>query len=113
MLTAMSISRKLGLSFLLICAAALAMMVVLYTNFTAIRQATVESNTSQSLYARAQTLETSLLRQNSQLRGYLVTADPTYLKSYEEARVEYDATAAGLATVLTGAERDALLTSRR
>jgi len=113
MLTAMSISRKLGLSFLLICAAALAMMVVLYTNFTAIREATVESNTSQSLYARAQTLETSLLRQNSQLRGYLVTADPTYLKSYEEARVEYDATAAGLATVLTGAERDALLTSRR
>ncbi|GAA3725566.1 methyl-accepting chemotaxis protein [Sphingomonas cynarae] len=113
MLTAMSISRKLGLSFLLICAAALAMMVVLYTNFSAIREATVESNASQSLYARAQTLETSLLRQNSQLRGYLVTADPTYLKSYEEARVEYDATAAGLATVLSGAERDALLTSRR
>ena len=41
MLTAMSISRKLGLSFLLICAAALTMMVVLYTTFTAIREATV------------------------------------------------------------------------
>jgi len=113
MLTAMSISRKLSLSFLLICAAAMAMMVVLYTNFALIRESTVHNNASQSLYAKAQTLETSLLRQNSQLRGYLVTADPTYLKSYEEARVEYDDTFAELAKVLTGAEREALLTSQR
>jgi methyl-accepting chemotaxis protein len=113
MLTAMSISRKLSLSFLLICAAALAMMVVLYGNFSSIRSSTLQSNTSQSLYAKAQTLETSLLRQNSQLRGFLVTADPTYLKSYEEARVEYDQTFAELATVLTGAEREALMTSQR
>jgi methyl-accepting chemotaxis protein len=112
MLTAMSISRKLSVSFLLICAAALAMMVVLYTNFTAIRGATQASNASQSLYAKAQALETSLLRQNSQLRGYLVTADPTYLKSYEEARVEYDDTAAELAKDLTGKEQAALATSR-
>lgn len=113
MLTAMNISRKLSLSFLLICAAALAMMVVLYTNFTAIRTSTVQSNASQSLNASVQTLETSLLRQNSQMRGYLVTADPTYLKSYEEARVEYDETSAALEKRLTGAEREALLTSRR
>ncbi|OWK29906.1 methyl-accepting chemotaxis protein [Sphingomonas mucosissima] len=113
MLTAMSISRKLSLSFLLICTAALAMMVMLYTNFASIRESTRLSNASQSLYARAQTLETSLLRQNSQLRGFLVTADSTYLKSYEEARVEYDATAAELAAVLTGQEREALLTSQR
>jgi methyl-accepting chemotaxis protein len=113
MLTAMNISRKLSLSFLLICAAALAMMMVLYSNFHAIRDSTRLSNTSQSHFAKAQTLETSLLRQNSQLRGYLVTADPTYLKSYEEARVEYDRTSAELAQVLTGAEREALMTSRR
>ena len=113
MLTAMNISRKLGLSFLLICAAAMAMMIVLYTNFAEIRDATTRSNASQSLYAKAQTLETSLLRQNSQLRGYLVTADATYLKSYDEARVEYDETFADLAKVLTGTEREALLTSQR
>lgn len=35
-------------------------------------------------------LETALLRQNSQFRGFLVTGDESYLKSYDEGRADYD-----------------------
>lgn len=114
MLKSLKIPKKLGLSFVTVCASALIMMVVLYSNIAMIRSTTDGNNLSQSIHAQALTLETALLRQNSQLRGFLVTADETYLKSYDEARDEYDKTSAELESVLTDpAQRQAVLDSRK
>ena len=114
MFRAMTIPRKLAVSFLVLCASAAAMMLVFYSSFDAIRRATDSSNTSQMVLSKLQTLETSILRQNSQFRGFLVTADPVYLKSYREARAEYDGTYAALRPMLSDPEmRRNLETSRR
>ncbi len=114
MFKSLSIPRKLGFSFLVINASAAIMMIVFFANIWMIRSATANSNHSQEVYAKALTLETSILRENSQLRGYLVTGDATYLKSYNEARTEYDATSTALeALVPDSAQRALVLTSRR
>lgn len=114
MLRTMNIPRKLGLSFLVICASAAIMMVVFYMNISMIRSSTDSNNFSQSIYANALNLETQVLRQNSQFRGFLVTGDESYLNSYYEARDDYDATTAELEEMLTRPEaRAQLLESRR
>ncbi|MBB3695203.1 methyl-accepting chemotaxis protein [Sphingomonas sp. BK580] len=113
MFKTLSIPRKLGLSFLVINASAAIMMVVFFANLWMIRSATAHNNQSQEIHAKALTLETSVLRENSQLRGYLVTADASYLKSYDEARKEYDRTSAELEDLLSEpAKRALVLTSR-
>lgn len=113
MLNSMKIPRKLGLSFVLICASAAIMMTVFSMNISMIRNSTDQNNKSQSLHSRAMALETALLRQNSQLRGFLVTADSSYLKSYYEGRDDYDATSRELEKELeVSALRAALLKSR-
>ena len=96
----MKIPRKLGLAFLTIIATAAVVMLVFYGTITMISRSTERTNFSQDIYAKALTLEMSILRQNSQFRGFLVTGDVKYLKSYEEARQEYDETAADLKTLL-------------
>ncbi len=113
MFRTLSIPRKLGFSFLVINASAAIMMVVFFANVWMIRSATAGSNHSQEVYAKALTLETSILRENSQLRGYLVTADPSYLKSFNEARAEHDATTVALEALLTSPERRELVTTSR
>ncbi|KQS03344.1 chemotaxis protein [Sphingomonas sp. Leaf357] len=113
MLTALSIPRKLGLSFIAVSAAAAIMMLVFFTNISQIRESTEKNNLSQSIFAKALTLETSMLRQNSQFRGFLVTSDATYLKSYNEARDEYDKTSVELEGLLTDPARRALVVQSR
>ena len=113
MFKSMKIPRKLALSFLVVCISAAVMMGVFFMNISAIRHASDSNNLSQTIHAKALTLETSLLRQNSQMRGFLVTADPTYLKSYDEARDEYDSASRELEALLPEpALRAALLKSR-
>lgn len=113
MFKSMKIPRKLGLSFLAICASAAIVMIVFFMNITMIGTTTDRNNLSQSIHARSIVLETALLRQNSQLRGYLVTADESYLKSYDEGRDEYDKTSVELEQLLPGAEERALLRQSR
>lgn len=105
MFNSMKIPRKLGLSFLAINASAALMMIVFFVNIAMIRSSTDNNNLSQNILAKELLLETSLLRQNSQLRGFLVTADESYLKSYYEGRDDYDKTSAELETLLTDPER--------
>jgi methyl-accepting chemotaxis protein len=113
MLKSMKIPRKLGLSFLTVCATAAIVMLVFYTNISSIRSTTDANNLSQEIHAKTQALETSLLRQNSQFRGFLVTADETYLKSYNEGRDDYDKASTELeATLVEPAQKAALLKSR-
>ncbi|MBO9669707.1 MAG: CHASE3 domain-containing protein [Sphingobium sp.] len=113
MFKSMSIPRKLGFSFLAINACAAIVMAVFFANIMMIRSSTANNNLSQSILARELLLETSLLRQNSQLRGFLVTGDESYLKSYYEGRDDYDKTAAELDKLLASPEQLKLLNQAR
>lgn len=97
----MKIPKKLSLSFVLICVSAAIMMVVFLATILMIRVSTESSNRSQSIHADALALETAILRQNSQIRGFLVTGDESYLKSYYEGRDEYDRVSEKLKSTLT------------
>ncbi|OYX05400.1 MAG: chemotaxis protein [Caulobacter vibrioides] len=104
MTTDMKIPKKLSLSFVFICVSAAVMMVVFLATILMIRTSTENNNLSQEIHADALALETAILRQNSQFRGYLVTGDDTYLKSYYEGRDEYDQVSAKLSSTLTDPE---------
>ncbi|AXJ96228.1 MULTISPECIES: methyl-accepting chemotaxis protein [unclassified Sphingomonas] len=97
----MKIPRKLGLSFVVVIASAAVVMLVLLGTILMIDSSTKRNNVSQSIYAKALTLETAILRQNSQFRGFLVTGDTSYLKSYDEGRTEFDRTARELEAMLS------------
>ncbi|TFI57406.1 methyl-accepting chemotaxis protein [Sphingomonas parva] len=113
MLKSVKIPRKLGLAFLTICASAAIMMIVFYVNVMSISATTDRNNESQSIHAKALALETAILRQNSQMRGYLVTGDASYLKSYYEGRDEYDKVTVELERMLVDPVlKDAVLKSR-
>ena len=60
----MKIPRKLGLAFLTIIATAAVVMLVFYGTITMISRSTERTNFSQDIYAKALTLEMSILRQN-------------------------------------------------
>ena len=109
MLTNMNIPKKLGVSFLIVSLSAAVMTIVFFVNIWEIKNATARNNHAREVYAKALTLETSILRENSQLRGFLVTADKSYLKSYEEARKEYDTTSRELNAMLNDSGEVALL----
>jgi methyl-accepting chemotaxis protein len=97
----------------MICASAAVVMIVFLANILMISGSTDRNNASQEIHAEVLALETALLRQNSQLRGFLVTADDTYLKSYYEGRDAYDAASEKLEKLLTEPElKTALLKSR-
>jgi len=113
MFKSMSIPRKLGLSFAAINASAAIVMLVFFANIMMIRGTTDSNNLSQSIHAKSLALETAILRQNSQFRGFLVTADKTYLKSYVEGREDYDKISTELETLLTDPDSRALLQKSR
>ncbi|MGK6323565.1 methyl-accepting chemotaxis protein [Sphingomonas sp. DT-51] len=89
------------MAFLVMIVTAAITLAVFFSNIWMIRDATEDNNRAQAICAEVLTLETSLLRENSQLRGYLVTGDASYLKSYNEARVAYDRAAGTLSPMLT------------
>jgi methyl-accepting chemotaxis protein len=113
MLNKLNIPRKLSLSFLMICSSAALMMIVFAVNLWMIQSSTDQNNHSQLIYGKVQVLETSLLRQNSQFRGFLVTGDESYLKSYYEGRDEYDAAADELEKLIVNPAHLALLEEAR
>ncbi|SFF91953.1 methyl-accepting chemotaxis protein [Novosphingobium sp. CF614] len=113
MLSSLNIPKKLVVAFVAINLSAAVMMLVFATNIAMISRSTERTNFSQAIHAKALGLETSILRQNSQMRGYLVTGDDSYLKSYYEGRDEYDATSAEMETMLVDpVMRQKLLDSR-
>lgn len=88
----MNIPRKLGASFVALIVTAAAMMLVFGFSLAMVGNISVHNTKAQGVLADTLSLETALLRQNSQMRGFLVTADETYLKSYYEGRDDYDKT---------------------
>ncbi|MEJ2408450.1 MAG: methyl-accepting chemotaxis protein [Novosphingobium sp.] len=114
MLSSLNIPKKLAVAFIAINLSAAVMMLVFAVNIAMISRSTEHTNFHQDIHSKALALETQILRQNSQMRGYLVTGDDNYLKSYYDGRDQYDATSAELETLLTNPEmRDKLLESRR
>jgi methyl-accepting chemotaxis protein len=102
MLDRMNIPRRLGASFVLLNVVAAAVMIACGVSLAMISSVTAKNTASQQILADVLALETSLLRQNSQLRGFLVTADQSYLKSYYEGRDDYDKASAQLEVALAG-----------
>ncbi len=96
MLDRMNIPRRLGFSFVVLNVVAAAVMVATGVSLAMISSVTARNTESQDILADVLALETALLRQNSQLRGFLVTADASYLKSYYEGRDDYDKASASL-----------------
>ncbi|MCH7627509.1 methyl-accepting chemotaxis protein [Novosphingobium sp.] len=109
----MNIPRRLAVSFVAVIVSAVAMMIVFGISLAMISNITVRNTTSQSILADALSLETALLRQNSQFRGYLVTGDESYLKSYYEGRDDYDKTSISLEQGLVDPARQALVIASR
>ena len=96
MLERMNIPRRLGASFVLLNVIAATVMIACGVSLAMISSVTAKNTESQAILANVLGLETALLRQNSQLRGFLVTADQSYLKSYYEGRDDYDRMSAEL-----------------
>lgn len=96
MLDRLNISRRLGFAFVVLNVVAAAVMAATGVSLAMISSVTARNTESQNILADVLALETALLRQNSQLRGFLVTADASYLKSYYEGRDDYDTTSADL-----------------
>lgn len=86
----LNISQRLNRSFTAITLLAAAVMLMCAYSLWQIVSVTERNNASQTILADVMTLETSLLRQNSQFRGFLVTGDEIYLKSYYAGRDDYD-----------------------
>ncbi len=113
MLDRLNISRRLGFAFVVLNVVAAAVMVACGVSLAMISSVTARNSESQDILADVLALETSLLRQNSQLRGFLVTADTSYLKSYYEGRDDYDKASASLEKQLADPEmQDLVRTSR-
>jgi methyl-accepting chemotaxis protein len=113
MLDRMNIPRRLGFSFVLLNVVAALVMVACGVSLAMISSVTARNSESQDILADVLQLETSLLRQNSQLRGFLVTGDESYLKSYYEGRDDYDKASAALEEQLTDPRLVALIKQSR
>ena len=96
----LNIPRKLGFAFVALNVTAALMMVVFGASLAMVDNISVRNSKAQGVLADVLSLETALLRQNSQMRGFLVTADESYLKSYYEGRDDYDKTSASLEGLL-------------
>ena len=88
------------MSFAIIVTAVLATMVLLWAMMTRIDATTTAAAASNRVYAEALDMEIAILRQNSQMRGFLITGDEAYLKQYREARAQGNRAAANLTTLL-------------
>lgn len=109
----MNISRRLGFAFVALNVTAAVMMIVFGVSLAMVSNISTINTESQAVLADTLALETALLRQNSQLRGFLVTADDSYLKSYYEGRDDYDKTSAALEARLAEPELQDLVRRSR
>ena len=79
-----SIRNKIMLSFGLLLAAAVAMIVSVFLQLTSMQAAIRLNDESKSIIDQTQTAEKSILRVNSQMRGILLTGSAKYMASYDE-----------------------------
>ncbi|WP_066730475.1 methyl-accepting chemotaxis protein, partial [Caulobacter sp. CCH9-E1] len=85
-----SIRNKIMLSFGLLLAAAVAMIVSVFLQLTGMQQAIRLNDESKSIIDQTQTAEKNILRVNSQMRGILLTGSVKYMASYDEGLKGFD-----------------------
>lgn len=100
MLLSLPIPKKIGLAFALVLLSVLAMIAVLWWALARIEGTTVANGRSQEIYAASLEMEGGVQRENSQMRGFLITGDEDYLKQYYESREAETQAAAALNTLL-------------
>ncbi len=100
MLASAPISRKIAIAFAGIVLAVLAMMGVLWWSLQQITDTTAGATAGQEITTQALAMELAVQRQNSQSRGFLITADPIYLKQYRDSIAEQATVARRLDTLL-------------
>ena len=106
MLTSLPISRKLAGAFGIIIAVVLAMMLVLWSVLGRIEGTSTSSVRGQDVLAQTLEMEIAILRQNSQMRGFLITGDESYLTQYREAIAQGAAAVAKLNGLLADTPAD-------
>ena len=102
MFNALSISRKISASFAVIVTAVLLTMAVIWAAMARVESTTESAAANNAVYAAALDMEIAILRQNSQVRGFLITGDEGYLKQYREARDDANRVAQELMAQLAG-----------
>ncbi|PIB94434.1 methyl-accepting chemotaxis protein [Caulobacter sp. FWC2] len=94
-----SIRKKIMLSFGLLLAAAVAMIVSVFLQLTSMQAAIRLNDESKLIIEQTHTAEKGALRVNSQMRGILLTGSAKYMKSYDEGLKGFDDAIAKLETL--------------
>ncbi len=94
MFSSLPIPKKLGLSFAAVILSVSVMSGVLWWALSRIESTTVKSAVAQEIYTHTLEMEDGIQRENSQMRGFLITLDEAYLKQYYSSR-EAEVEAAG------------------
>ncbi len=100
MFASMPIGKKIAAAFCAVILAVLVMMTVLWTILARIEATSAVSGRGQEVLAQTMQIEIGILRQNSQMRGFLVTGDESYLKQYREGQEQGETAAVKLRTLL-------------
>ncbi|MFK3889342.1 methyl-accepting chemotaxis protein [Sphingomonas sp. NPDC079357] len=88
MFNSLPIGKKIAAAFCAVILAVLVMMTVLWTLLSRIEATSDVSARGQEVLAQSLQIEIGMLRQNSQMRGFLVTGDEGYLKQYREGQAQ-------------------------
>ena len=88
MLNSLPIGKKIAAAFCAVILAVLVMMTVLWMLLSRIEATSDVSARGQEVVAQSLQIEIGMLRQNSQMRGFLVTGDEGYLKQYREGQAQ-------------------------
>ena len=88
MLNSLPIRKKIAAAFCAVILAVLVMMTVLWMLLSRIEATSDVSARGQEVLAQSLQIEIGMLRQNSQMRGFLVTGDEGYLKQYREGQAQ-------------------------
>ena len=88
MLNSLPIGKKIAAAFCAVILAVLVMMTVLWMLLSRIEATSDVSARGQEVVAQSLQIEIGMLRQNSQMRGFLVTGDEGYLKQYSEGQAQ-------------------------
>ena len=88
MFNSLPIGKKIAAAFCAVILAVLVMMTVLWMLLSRIETTSGVSARGQEVLAQSLQIEIGMLRQNSQMRGFLVTGDEGYLKQYREGQAQ-------------------------
>ena len=101
------IPKKIAISFASILVTTLVMTVIILFANRNIAEAAAQVDRDNAIVYESSEMETQLLRMNSQMRGFAITADEAYLKQYYEGQERSIAAAEKLQQILPSAqERD-------